>query len=264
MPRGLKAWAIWLSVQAVVTTALTFAWRVIIKLAEHAMVGWADDQIAAVFGLASPTLRAVASWAFPIVLAVITLFVFYRFILWQHQLAGAIEDPVASPSAPPSRARIASPPRAPVIEGHQPMATDPTETTTPKPPPNWNRLFAIADDKKSVWLQFLPDNKNYKSDTLLLIIYGHKVLLGNTRVHVNAAHIAVSKTISNAPNKPNRTFNQWILGPMAALQDEDYFADQVGSYLKRVALSQGGMYELTPDGEVRARSIAYDLISRAD
>lgn len=129
---------------------------------------------------------------------------------------------------------------------------------------NWERLFTIGDDGRSVWLKFLPDNKNYKSETLLLIVYGHKVLLGNLRVRVNAAHLAVSKTISAAPNKPNQTLEQWALGPLAYLGNEDYFQPHVSGYLKRVALAKGGMYELTEVGEQRARGIAYDLISRSD
>jgi hypothetical protein len=110
-------------------------------------------------------------------------------------------------------------------------------------------------------LKFLPDNKNYRTETLLLILYGHKVLLGHSRVPVNAAHLAVSKTIDGAPNKPNRALN-WILGPIVALQD--HFNTNIGGDLKRVALSMGGMYELTKHGEARASSIAYDLINRAD
>src|ERR1700731_413389 len=42
MPHGFKGWAIFLSAQAV----LTFAWRLLAKLAENAMLTWSDDQIA--------------------------------------------------------------------------------------------------------------------------------------------------------------------------------------------------------------------------
>src|SRR6202035_5934764 len=32
-------------------------------------------------------------------------------------------------------------------------------TPTPEAPEGWEKLFAIGDDGRSIWLRFLPDNK---------------------------------------------------------------------------------------------------------
>ncbi len=134
-----------------------------------------------------------------------------------------------------------------------------------KIPKDWERLFVVSDDNKSVSLRFLPDTKKYKADTLLLIIYGYKFILGIDRVPVGSAHHNVNKTIDSAPNRPSRPFSS-ILGPIPAafFSEEDYVSEYLGSGFQRVALSKGGMYELTEYGVTLASSLAYDLISRAD
>jgi hypothetical protein len=97
------------------------------------------------------------------------------------------------------------------------------------------------------------------------MIYGYKFILGIDRVPVNAAHSAVNKTIDSAPNKPHRPFAAF-LGPIPAalLPEDDYASEYLGSAFRRVALSKGGMYELTEYGITLAYGLARDLIDRAD
>jgi hypothetical protein len=135
-------------------------------------------------------------------------------------------------------------------------------------PPGWERLFAIGDDGHSVWLRFLPDTEKERPDALLLIVYGHKVLLGNSRIGIHAAHAAVRKTIDVSPTKAYHNqaspWAQLAAGlSVLSVMSEDFSAGLIGTYLRRVGLSQGGMYELTENGERRAASLANDLISRA-
>jgi hypothetical protein len=170
----------------------------------------------------------------------------------------AAETPAASPS--PSEEV-----RAPAAEAQPEPA--PNITVTPQAPKDWEQLFVIGDDGKSVWLRFLPDTKSYRADTLVLIVYGHKVLRGVTRIRMGGAHAAVQKTIDNAPHRP--TDSNWLslaLGSLQRLQADlnlNYVDECVPLYLERVALSQGGMYQLTKEGETHAATLAYDLIRRA-
>jgi hypothetical protein len=69
MPQGFRGWALWVVAQGIVT----FAWHILIKLAENAMLGWGDEQIAIWLGINSPALSTVFSWAVPFVLAGLTL-----------------------------------------------------------------------------------------------------------------------------------------------------------------------------------------------
>src|ERR1700676_885987 len=136
-------------------------------------------------------------------------------------------------------------------------------TPSPDAPEGWEKLFAVGDDGRSVWLRFLPDKKSPKADALLLIVYGHKVLLGESRVNMRSAHAAVRKTVDNAPNNYS-TSSAWsgLIATMVALQQEnnDYANEYVGSYLERVGLAQGGMYQLTDFGMQEAIPLARDLI----
>ncbi|NVN84635.1 MAG: hypothetical protein HXX15_00990 [Rhodopseudomonas sp.] len=141
-------------------------------------------------------------------------------------------------------------------------------TPSPDAPEGWERLFAIGDEGKSVWLKFLPDKKSPKAETLVLIVYGYKILLGQECVRERVAYAAVHKTYDNAPNKPHHPLSG-ILAAVAAMnmqlqeQKEDFAEECVGSYLERVGLSQGGMYTLTKFGLSHAISLANDLIRRA-
>lgn len=172
------------------------------------------------------------------------------------------DDPKTSTNQPEA---VPLPP-AQDIQTASPELGTPEIAVTSQAPPDWERLFVIGDDGRSVWLRFLPDTKNEKADTLLLIVYGHKVLLGNNRVGIHSAYAAVQKTVSVSPSK-----SYAALGALArmnlfsgtVLDNEDYAAKHLGSSLMRVGLSQGGMYELTEYGERTATGLANDLISRA-
>jgi hypothetical protein len=78
MPKGIKGWAIFLAAQ----TALTFVWRLLVKLAENAMLTWSDDQIAAFLGFSAPQASVVISWAIPAFLGAITLWIYH--VAQQH------------------------------------------------------------------------------------------------------------------------------------------------------------------------------------
>jgi hypothetical protein len=75
MPKGFKGWAIWAIAQAVVTYAI----KLLIRLADNAMMGWGDDRIAEFFGFTSPNASTVFNWAFPFVMAAAALWLFHHF-----------------------------------------------------------------------------------------------------------------------------------------------------------------------------------------
>src|ERR1700688_1627535 len=56
----------------------TLLWIIALRLVEHAMLGWGDDQIAALFGITSPTLSTVIPWVVPILLGAASLWIFHH------------------------------------------------------------------------------------------------------------------------------------------------------------------------------------------
>jgi hypothetical protein len=75
MPQGIKGWAIWIAAQA----AVTYAIKLLIKLADNAVMGWGDDRLAEFLGITSPNASTVFSWAVPFALAAVTLWLFHHF-----------------------------------------------------------------------------------------------------------------------------------------------------------------------------------------
>jgi len=73
MPNSIQGWLVWAFFQAV----LTFVWKLLVKLAENAMLGWGDDQIATAIGITSPSAQTAIAWAIPLLLAFITLWVYH-------------------------------------------------------------------------------------------------------------------------------------------------------------------------------------------
>jgi hypothetical protein len=73
MPHGFRGWASWFAAQA----ALTFVWHWILKLPEHAILTWVDDQIASLLGFSAPQASTVISWAIPAFLGAATLFLYH-------------------------------------------------------------------------------------------------------------------------------------------------------------------------------------------
>lgn len=76
MPQGIKGWAVWVGGQL----ALTYAFKLAIKLVDNAVIGWGDDQIAAYFGISSPSIATAFNWALPFVLAATTLWLFHYWV----------------------------------------------------------------------------------------------------------------------------------------------------------------------------------------
>jgi hypothetical protein len=166
----------------------------------------------------------------------------------------------------PTEPKVIATPVAEIIPVPIPAPVTVVITPSPDAPDGWENLFVIGDDGRSIWLHFLPDTKDEKGDALLLIIYGHKVLLNRNRVNVHSAHAAVQKTVSVSPSKSYKGVNaflraSWFTGTI--LDTEDYASKHIGTSFRRVGLSQGGMYELTEYGEREATGLAHDLIRRA-
>jgi hypothetical protein len=89
MPHGIKGWAAFVVGQAVFTAI----WKLIYKLLENAMIGWGDDQIAAYFGITSPTAATAFSWLLPLLLAGLTLWLYH---LAHIRIAGHSPSPQSS------------------------------------------------------------------------------------------------------------------------------------------------------------------------
>jgi hypothetical protein len=53
------------------------------KLAENAVLGWADEQIANLFGIMLPTVETIVSWAVALGLAAIVLLVYHLAQHWR-------------------------------------------------------------------------------------------------------------------------------------------------------------------------------------
>ena len=73
MPHGIKGWSVFILAQFV----LTCVWRLALKLAENAVLGWGDDQIAAWLGITSPRAITVFIWVIPFALGGITLWLYH-------------------------------------------------------------------------------------------------------------------------------------------------------------------------------------------
>lgn len=77
-PQNGKQWV----AQIALTLAFNFAARPIYKLAEDAMLGWINDQIASAFGIAAPTADAVFSffwtWCLPFAAAAGVLWAYHK------------------------------------------------------------------------------------------------------------------------------------------------------------------------------------------
>jgi hypothetical protein len=80
---------------------LTIIW----KLFENAVLGWGDDQIAALFGIKAPSATTVVSWAIPFLLAGATLWIYHlvhqRWFASQSRPDDHIYPPTVTQSPPP-------------------------------------------------------------------------------------------------------------------------------------------------------------------
>jgi hypothetical protein len=73
MPRGWNGWAVLGAAQAI----LTFFLHILYRLAEHAMLGWGDEQISNWLGISSPTASTMIAWTIPFGLAAATLVIYH-------------------------------------------------------------------------------------------------------------------------------------------------------------------------------------------
>jgi hypothetical protein len=150
MPKGFRGWAVWLGAQG----AFTYIWQLAIKLAENAMLGWSDDQIAAWLGVTSPTLSTVITWTIPFILAAGTLWVFHSVT------TRPLKEALARQSSGDQLTRTVT---------SQPSQT--TGSPFPSPPPaattvQWNQIFGTSRAADLVFALFLdgkgPDFKSIK------------------------------------------------------------------------------------------------------
>jgi hypothetical protein len=96
MPKGWRGWGLWLAAQA----ALTFILKLIYKLAENAMLGWGDDQIATALGITSPTVKVVIEWGIPFCSAIVILAI-YHFTYSRWGQSAKVAPEIDSLPAPP-------------------------------------------------------------------------------------------------------------------------------------------------------------------
>lgn len=133
---------------------------------------------------------------------------------------------------------------------------------------DWGKLYELhkySDGGTVVRLRFLPDTRDQQDDTILLVVLGYKVMLGHDRVFAPGANYETQRALHDAPNsRISSLVKAASLVQRIAQPIPDYGDGHVDAgLLRRVGLAQGGYYELTPDGEERARMLALDLIRRA-
>lgn len=184
-----------------------------------------------------------------VVLSVTALYLFLR------------KDKPATPPSPSPQGRVtgAAPPRTVRIS---PAAAPPLDPVA-LPEPDWGELYELSDEGKHVRLGFLPDTQEQQDDTLLLVVLGYKVMKGQDRVSVFAAHHETQRAIYDAPNSPISPILKPTLLVKRYTEIPDFGRGPVDNgLLARVGMAQGGFYELTAEGETRARMLAHDMIAR--
>jgi hypothetical protein len=79
---------------------LTFIWRWIGKLGEHAVLTWVDEQIGRLLGFHTPQASTVISWAVPAFLGFATLLLYHMF--WNRFYKASLVQSVGSVPRPAS------------------------------------------------------------------------------------------------------------------------------------------------------------------
>jgi hypothetical protein len=130
-------------------------------------------------------------------------------------------------------------------------------------------LFATDEENSLLWLRFLPDTREDKiRDVFLLIIYGYKAIKGITDVPVTHISAALYKSgCRKLPDEPQTIFQMVQAIPLAfapSLEVDEIARPCIGYYTsEKVALSRGGAYSLTVQGENHAIQLAKSFIERA-
>lgn len=193
-------------------------------------------------------------------------------IYWDTRRSRARPDEAPSSSARASRA--APPGPTPTRQpSRAPTAAAPLLAPAAPPPaePDWGKLYRLqkwGDGKVSVRLRFLPDTRNQQDDAVLLVVFGYKAMAGRDQVYASTVNQETQRALHDAPNRPLIPLSS--LSMTASVFERakqpipDYGHGPADSgFLRRVHLIRGGYYELTADGEERARTLALDLIRRA-
>ena len=114
-------------------------------------------------------------------------------------------------------------------------------------------------------MRFLPDTEDQQDDAVLLIVLGYKTMEGRDRASARLVNMETQRALHEAPNSRVSPYSKTTpLAQRIAQPIPDYGNRHVDSgLLRHVELAQGGYYELTQDGEERARTLALNLIHRA-
>src|SRR5262249_36247510 len=136
---------------------LAIAWRLVLKLADNAVITWLDNQIANLTGISSPQLSTVVSWAIPILLGILTLTAYY---MAQSRFFNLTK-------APPAQAK-----KKEIIASNRGDAQVARRLANDDDClKDWGKLYE-QNDEDGLRLRFLPDTKDQASDALLLICLG--------------------------------------------------------------------------------------------
>jgi hypothetical protein len=129
----------------------------------------------------------------------------------------------------------------------------------------WSQLYEEYDveNGKELRLRFLPDTDDQASDALLLICYGYKVIKKIDAIPSRFANNQIEYLLQNAPG----TRQPYIVGIVASInigQKRDFGQKCIiDGDIERIALSRGGKYQLTFQGENKAKALAREMIRRA-
>jgi hypothetical protein len=129
---------------------------------------------------------------------------------------------------------------------------------------DWEKLYEEQDSASELRLRFLPDTADQASDALLLICYGYKVIRNIDAIPSRFANKQIEYLLQTAPG----TRQPYIAGFMASInnlaQERDFGQKCIiEGNIERIALSRGGKFQLTFQGENKAKALAREMIRRA-
>jgi hypothetical protein len=197
------------------------------------------------------TLINPPSWVYPVVFVV-----GWGLIAWDWHRTRHTERRLLSPSSMPvpvSPQSNPSPMR--VVDRTRDDQIDPRLK-------GWDNLFEITRNGTAVSLRFFPDTgEDRQDDALLLIVYGHALLLQTDSVYQPAAHGVLFDLLKNAHGTPMELIDRLTT---LFTPEVDYGSRYVSlGYLHRTGLAKGGAYSLTQLGRTKAKQLAIDAIARA-
>jgi hypothetical protein len=156
-----------------------------------------------------------------------------------------------------------------------PATSSPTPQTAPKPvapkqlqfDERLKTLFAINQEKRFLWLKYLPDAPQSKaSDTIMALLFGYKEIFGVTEVRKTVLNWSVAESKYGESKPINDLMSIAVLFGKLQNKDADelfYNSPELVGNVKKHGLARGGVYSLTENGYGNAHAIVMDLIQRA-